>query len=250
VKRISSHLGVKARSGYGKGMNTPQRLARPMLASMFVVGGLDAVRNSESKVKSAAAVTEPLTRIAPWLPEDPEFLVKVNGAVQVGAGVLLATGKFKRLASLALIGSIIPTTYAGHRFWEEPDDARRAQQRTHFLKNLGLLGGLILQASEPRSTKVVRQKAHRNPRVGRSNHARAAASAAGVKAASSARKSARHARRVAGQTSKEAANLVAELAERSHDAASIAGRHVTSATDHAGHLISQAQDQLAHLRAS
>ena len=44
----------------------------------------------------------------------------------------------------ALIGTLVPTTYAGHRFWEETDDAARAQQRIHFLKNLGLLGGLIL----------------------------------------------------------------------------------------------------------
>jgi putative oxidoreductase len=250
VNEFSSYLGVKVRRGYDKGMDTPQLLARPLLASMFVVGGLDAVRNPESKVKTAAAVTEPLTRVAPWLPEDPEFLVKVNGAVQVGAGVLLATGKFRRLASLALIGSIIPTTYAGHRFWEEADDGRRAQQRTHFLKNLGLLGGLILQASEPRSTKPVRRRTHGNARVGRSKHARAAASTAGVKVASSARMSAREARRVAGQTSKEAADLVAELAERSHDAASIAGRHMSSATDLAGQLISQAQEQLTQLRAS
>ena len=47
------------------------------------------------------------------------MLVRVNGAVQVGAGVFLAIGKFRRPAAFALIGSIIPTTYAGHRFWEE-----------------------------------------------------------------------------------------------------------------------------------
>ena len=55
-------------------------------------------------------------------------------------------GRFRRLAALALIGSIVPTTLGGHRFWEETDQAARAQQRMHFLKNLGLLGGLILAA--------------------------------------------------------------------------------------------------------
>ena len=60
--------------------------------------------------------------------------------VQVGAGGLLALGKFRRLASWALVASVIPTTYAGHRFWEEVDEETRAQQRVHFLKNLGLLG--------------------------------------------------------------------------------------------------------------
>jgi hypothetical protein len=46
-----------------------------------------------------------------------------------------------------LAGSVIPTTLAGHRYWEIHDDpARRAQQKIHFFKNLGLLGGLMLAA--------------------------------------------------------------------------------------------------------
>jgi putative oxidoreductase len=57
----------------------------------------------------------------------------------------MALGKFRRLAALALIGSIIPTTYAGHRFWEERR-RDRAEQRVHFLKSLALLRGLILEA--------------------------------------------------------------------------------------------------------
>ncbi len=82
----------------------------------------------------------------PILPQDAEQLVRINGAVMVGAGTLMALGKFRRLAAVALIGSIIPTTYAGRRFWEEEDEASRAQQRIDFLKNLGLLAGLILEA--------------------------------------------------------------------------------------------------------
>ena len=77
---------------------------------------------------------------------DTETVVRVNGGVQIVAGVLLATGRFRRLACLFLMGSLIPTTYAGHRFWEETDETARSQQRMHFLKNLGLLGGLILAA--------------------------------------------------------------------------------------------------------
>ena len=42
--------------------------------------------------------------------------------------------------------SLIPTTLAGHRFWEEQDEMRRAQQRIHFFKNLSMLGGLMLAA--------------------------------------------------------------------------------------------------------
>ena len=112
---------------------------------MFITGGLDAIQHPEVKVEAAKVVTDRWKGRAPGLPEDTAKLIKFNGAVQVGAGVLLAIGKFRRLAAGALIASIVPTTYAGHRFWEESDDTTRAQQQVHFFKNLGLLGGLIAQ---------------------------------------------------------------------------------------------------------
>jgi uncharacterized membrane protein YphA (DoxX/SURF4 family) len=127
-------------------MALTRRIARPLLASIFVAGGLDALRNPAGKVEKAEAVTEPLRQNSALGSLDTETLVRINGGVQIGAGLLLATGRFRRLASIVLIGSIVPTTYAGHRFWEETDEVTRAQQRTHFLKNVGLLGGLILAA--------------------------------------------------------------------------------------------------------
>jgi hypothetical protein len=45
---------------------------------------------------------------------------------------------------LALAATIVPTTYAAHGFWTIEDPAARAQQKTHFLKNVGLLGGVLL----------------------------------------------------------------------------------------------------------
>jgi uncharacterized membrane protein YphA (DoxX/SURF4 family) len=117
-----------------------------MLASIFISGGLDALRNPRPKVPAAADVAPSIARKIPYLPEDPETLVRLNGAAQLGAGFLLAVGRLPRLSSLVLAASIIPTTIAGHRFWEEDDPGTRAQQQIHFFKNLGLLGGLMLAA--------------------------------------------------------------------------------------------------------
>jgi uncharacterized membrane protein YphA (DoxX/SURF4 family) len=128
---------------------------------MFISGGVDAIQAPEGKVKAAAAVTEPLKARFPSLPEDPATLVRLNGMVQVGAGGLLAIGKLPRLASWALVASVIPTTYAGHRFWDEVDDDARAQQRVHFLKNLGLLGGLILAATDTEGAPSLGWRARR-----------------------------------------------------------------------------------------
>ena len=142
-------------------MALSRRIARPLLASIFVVGGWDAVLHPAGKAKKAEAVSEPLSES---VGVDAEMLVRINGTVQIGAGVFLAVGKFRRLAALALIASIIPTTYAGHRFWEESDPATRAQQKVHFLKNLGLLGGLILAAFDTEGEPSLGWRAKRQAR--------------------------------------------------------------------------------------
>jgi uncharacterized membrane protein YphA (DoxX/SURF4 family) len=113
---------------------------------MFVTGGLDALRRPESKVPAADPIAPRIAEKLPYLPEDTESLVRINGAAQLAAGLMLATGRFPRLSSAVLAGSLVPTTLAGHRFWEEQDETRRAQQRIHFFKNLSMLGGLMLAA--------------------------------------------------------------------------------------------------------
>jgi uncharacterized membrane protein YphA (DoxX/SURF4 family) len=143
----------------------PRTIARPLLAATFIYGGWDAFRDPGAKVKKAEPVVLPIAEKFPILPQDAEQLVRINGVVMVGAGTLMALGKFRRLAALALIASILPTTYAGHRFWEEEDEATRAQQRIHFLKNLGLLGGLILEALDTEGSPSLMWRAtHRNRR--------------------------------------------------------------------------------------
>lgn len=141
----SEWLGFRQK-GYKRSVTISRRIARPLLAAIFIAEGWDAIRNPDETGASLETPSQLLTKDTPPIPEDTLTLVRLNGAVQVGGGVLLAIGKFPRLASLALIGSIVPTTYAGHRFWEEPDEERRAQQKTQLLKNLGLLGGLIFSA--------------------------------------------------------------------------------------------------------
>ena len=118
-------------------------VARPLLAGMFVYGGLDAFRNPAGKVPRAEKVAPDIAD-AVGIDADTEQLVQFNGAVQVAAGVTLALGIFPRLSALALAGTLIPTTLAGHRFWEEEDEAARAQQTMQFLKNAAMFGGLLL----------------------------------------------------------------------------------------------------------
>jgi uncharacterized membrane protein YphA (DoxX/SURF4 family) len=119
-----------------------------MLASIFIVQGLDSLMHPDTKAPAAEKVVRPLAERVPAVPDSVEQAVRLNGAVQLVAGSLLAIGKFPRLSAAALAASLIPTTAAGHRFWESSDKQERAQQKVHFLKNVSMLGGLLIAASD------------------------------------------------------------------------------------------------------
>ncbi|PRY62950.1 putative membrane protein YphA (DoxX/SURF4 family) [Knoellia remsis] len=125
-------------------MSLVRRIARPMLAAMFVAGGLDQLKHPGAKAKAAKPVVDQAAKVG--LPDDPELLVRANGVAMLGGGALLGTGTLPRLGSAVLAGSLVPTTLAAHAFWNETDPQARAQQKIQFLKNLGLLGGVLLAA--------------------------------------------------------------------------------------------------------
>ena len=142
-------------------------LARPMLASMFVNGGINTLRNVDHATQRAAPVT---ARLAPVIDRataslpvalDNKQLVQLNAMVQIVGGAMLATGRSPRLSALALAASLVPTTFAGHRFWEEQDAQQRANQRVHFLKNVSLTGGLLLAAVDTEGKPSLAWRARR-----------------------------------------------------------------------------------------
>ncbi|GAA0508825.1 hypothetical protein GCM10011581_19080 [Saccharopolyspora subtropica] len=145
-----------------------RRLARPMLAAIFIYGGIGSLRDVQSHAKSATPLLEKVGPIKESLPEqiptDPETLVRIDGAVKIGAGTMLALGKFPRLASLLLAGSTAATTLAAHRFWEIEDQEQRTNQQIHFLKNIGLLGGLLISAVDTGGKPSVGYRARRGAR--------------------------------------------------------------------------------------
>ena len=127
------------------GMTLVRRIARPLLASIFVTGGIEALAHPAPKTDASEQVQPVAVRI-PGLPEDPEQLVRVNAAAMIAAGSLLALGRLPRLSALVLAGTLVPTTLTAHRFWEAGDKEEKARQRSDFFKNLGLLGGLLIAA--------------------------------------------------------------------------------------------------------
>ena len=176
-----------------------RRIARPLLASSFIYGGIDTLRNPQSRVPGAAPIVAQITELADKqlpveVPKDVEQWVKIDAAVKVGAGSLFALGKLPRLSALLLTGSIVPTTLAGHRFWEHDDPKERFGQLSHFLKNLGLLGGLLIATVDTEGRPSVGWRAKRT--------AAAAAAAAETSYEKASKRAAKAQKRAARQAKK------------------------------------------------
>lgn len=152
-------------------MTVSRLIARPMLASIFVVGAAVALKNTSMPAAKAAPVTDKVVPLAKKaglpVPEDPETLVKINAGVQIAAALALATGRAPRLSAAVLAASLIPTTAAGHRFWELDDPAQRTQQKLHFFKNVSLVGGLIIAAGDTEGKPGVAWRARHGVRDAR-----------------------------------------------------------------------------------
>ena len=102
-----------------------RRIARPMLAAQFIWGGIHTFRDPGPRAETARPLLEKLSGPL-HLPDDPELVVRANAAVMAGAGAMLAFGRLPRLAGAVLAVTMVPTTYAGHPFWQEKDpDIRR-----------------------------------------------------------------------------------------------------------------------------
>jgi putative oxidoreductase len=176
-----------------------RRIARPLLASPFIFGGLSALKNPQSRVPGAAPIVEQLTEVAEkQLPiqvsKDVEQWVKINAGIHVGAGSLLALGRLPRLSALALATSLVPTTLAGHRFWEHDDPKERFGQTSNFLKNSAMLGGLLIAAVDTEGRPSVGWRARKT--------ASAAAAAAEASYEKASKKAARAQKRAAKQAKK------------------------------------------------
>ena len=133
---------------------TPLRpVARIFTGSTYALLGFDALQAPGARVEQAGPVLAAIRKVIP-LPEDDELVVRGNAAVQVVCGALLAAGVAQRLSALALVGSLIPTTLAGHSYWTIEDPTARKLQRIQFHKNLAMIGGLLFAVLDEPSPRI------------------------------------------------------------------------------------------------
>ncbi|HEY2764761.1 MAG TPA: DoxX family membrane protein [Pseudonocardiaceae bacterium] len=192
-----------------------RRIARSLLAATFIANGVDTLLHPKSKVEAARPVLDKARTLVPAAASvDPELFVKADGAVKVGAGLMMALGRAPRLSAALLAVDLIPSTATEHPFWSgDYADDRRTQQ-AQFLKNASLFGGLILAITAPSSKKSklsdkTEQARKKGERVSRR-----------------ARKAAENARKDARKAAKNTRKEVRKAAENTRRGVHRAARHV------------------------
>jgi putative oxidoreductase len=97
-----------------------------------------------------------LSKIAEWsgtaammagkgLPAVP-LLLTLTVALELGGGLAILSGNGARAAALALALFLVPTTILFHGFWAA-QGAEHAIQQLNFMKNLAIMGGLLVLAA-------------------------------------------------------------------------------------------------------
>src|ERR1700674_3149647 len=76
----------------------------------------------------------------------PEVLAVLAVVIELGAGLLLVVGWKARWAAFLLFLFIIPVSLVYHNFWAM-DGAPAAMNKIHFLKNVSIMGGMLVAAA-------------------------------------------------------------------------------------------------------
>lgn len=129
-----------------------RRIARPLLSAAFIGQGVNSLLNPKPAAEAAAPAVDGLRSLPDPLgssiPPDAETFAQINAAVQIGGGLLLATGRMPRIASAALAFTVVPGNLGAHMFWTETDPERKAEKRQAFLSDISLLGGLMIASAD------------------------------------------------------------------------------------------------------
>jgi putative oxidoreductase len=113
---------------------------RLLIAALFVSSGI-------WKITHFAITTAYFVRIGMPIAEAMAVLAII---IELGGGIALAIGWRLRWVAWGLTVFTLVATGLGHRFWEV-DPAQFFNQLNHFLKNIAVVGGLLILAARDKA---------------------------------------------------------------------------------------------------
>jgi putative oxidoreductase len=108
-------------------------IGRILLAAIFVWSGFGKIGGFEGLAGQIASKGFPAA----------QAFAAVTIAIEMGAGLMLVAGWKARWAALLLAVFTVIVTIFYHNYWAVPE-AQKMMQQIQFMKNLALIGGLLM----------------------------------------------------------------------------------------------------------
>jgi putative oxidoreductase len=120
-------------------------VARVLLSLIFVVSAVDHLRHWQGTAKNMAAEGLGFEGIfGSAAPAVVHMLLTLAVAFLLLGGLSVMLGLRARWGAVVLLAFLVPATLVFHDFWtHSPGTTEYTNQLHHFLKNLGLMGGLL-----------------------------------------------------------------------------------------------------------
>ncbi len=115
-------------------------IGRILLGGFFVYNGLNHFMRLRGISEYAKMKKVPSSMAA----------VAVTGLMLLGGGLSIILGLRIRTGVVLLTAFLIPVTLIIHDFWRVQDPQRRMAEKVNFLKNLALLGAILMLPYIPR----------------------------------------------------------------------------------------------------
>ena len=109
-------------------------LGRIIFGGYFLLGGIDHFRNRAHLAGYVASKKVPMPLVA----------VVGSGILMVLGGAAIIANFYAILGMWLLVIFLVPTTFIMHPYWKETDPMARMSNRINFMKNLGLIGALLI----------------------------------------------------------------------------------------------------------
>lgn len=114
-------------------------IGRVLYGGFFVISGARHFINLKSMSAYASSRGVPV----------PQAAVLGSGLIAVLGGLSIMLGALPTVGIILLVMFLIPVSLMVHNYWADTDPAARQANQTHFLKNVGLLGGALMLAAVP-----------------------------------------------------------------------------------------------------
>ncbi|HEY6423635.1 MAG TPA: DoxX family protein [Pseudonocardiaceae bacterium] len=139
-----------------------RRVARPLLAAVFVADGVNTLLSPKPKIEAATPLLAKGQEMVPAIPSvNPALVVQAGAGAKILGGLMMGFGRAPRIAALVLAADLVPSTVMQHSFWSTGYPDERKNHAEHFLKNAGLLAGLLLTISGGKATRRSKKSSRR-----------------------------------------------------------------------------------------